>query len=47
MKEVNQQNDQLQKMAESWIKPEITVIAVTELTQGNGGGGFDFGSELR
>jgi len=46
MKEVNQQNDQLQQMTESWIKPEITVISVTEVTQGSGGGGPDFGSEL-
>jgi hypothetical protein len=46
MKEVNQQNDQLQQMTETWIKPEITVIAVTEVTQGLGGGGTDFGSEM-
>lgn len=47
MKEVSQQNLQLQhQMAESWIKPEIEVLSVTEKTQGLGGGGPDFGSEL-
>lgn len=46
MKELNQQNYQLQQMTESWIKPEIVVLSVTEITQGLGGGGPDFGDEL-
>ncbi|MDD4972308.1 MAG: hypothetical protein PHT07_23005 [Paludibacter sp.] len=46
MKEVSQQNSQLQQMAEAWIKPEIVVFSITEKTQGLGGGGPDFGSEL-
>ncbi len=45
MKNEELQNNQKQQIAESWIKPEITVASVTEETQGSGGVGFDFASE--
>ncbi len=46
MKEVSQQNNQLHQTTETWIKPEMTMISVNEMTQGNGGAGFDFASEI-
>ena len=46
MKSEELQNNQMQQVTESWIKPEITLIPVSEETQGQGGGGPDFGSEL-
>lgn len=44
MKEVNQQNDQLQQMTETWIKPEMTMISINEMTQGASLAGTDYGS---
>ncbi|WPV66082.1 MULTISPECIES: hypothetical protein [unclassified Chitinophaga] len=29
-----------------WTTPDIKVYEVNDLTLGNGGGGFDFGSEV-
>ena len=46
MEELNLQNNQMQQLKESWTTPEIIVLSVTEITQGEGGGGPDFGSEL-
>ena len=46
MKNEEPQNNQMQEITESWIKPEIAVASVTEETQGLGGSGPDFGSEL-
>jgi hypothetical protein len=46
MKNEELQNNQMQQITESWIKPEITVVSIAEETQGLGGGGPDFGSEL-
>jgi len=49
MIEENQPNNQIQQwseITETWIKPEIDVLSVAEITQGLGGGGPDFGSEL-
>jgi hypothetical protein len=46
MKNEKLQSNEPPQITEDWIKPEITVVSVTEETQGNGGGGTDFGSEL-
>lgn len=32
--------------ADVWVKPEIKISQIKEETLGNGGGGFDFGSEV-
>ena len=45
MKNEEFQNNQMQQITESWIKPEITVTSVTTETEGSGGVGFDFASE--
>lgn len=34
------------EITEVWVKPEIKISQIKEETLGNGGGGFDFGSEV-
>ena len=39
-------NENLTEVKETWNKPELVVMSITENTLGLGGGGPDFGSEL-
>ncbi|WP_215240323.1 hypothetical protein [Dyadobacter helix] len=39
------QENQMQEITESWIKPEIIITSVATKTHGNGVAGPDFGSQ--